>query len=46
MTFDWVAGLVFFATLSASTAIGRFLVFKVLVLRERPTLGFQSGITG
>lgn len=41
MTFDWVAGLAFFATLSASTAIGRFLVFKVPVLREMREMNFE-----
>jgi sterol desaturase/sphingolipid hydroxylase (fatty acid hydroxylase superfamily) len=34
MTYDWLAGLVFFVTLTVTTKLGRFLAFQVPVLRE------------
>ena len=34
MTFNWVAGLVFFAALTATTAIGRSIAFRVPALQE------------
>ena len=42
MTFDWVAGLAFFATLTATTMIGRFLVFQVPALREMREMNFAA----
>jgi sterol desaturase/sphingolipid hydroxylase (fatty acid hydroxylase superfamily) len=42
MTFDWVAGLVFFATLSISTVIGRYIAFKVPVLRKMREMNFEA----
>ena len=41
MTFDWVAGLAFFATLTATTLIGRNLAFRVPALRERVAAGSE-----
>ena len=40
--FNWVAGLVFFATLTASTAIGRFLAFKIPALQRMRELNNQA----
>ncbi|MCH2170544.1 sterol desaturase family protein [Myxococcota bacterium] len=34
MTYDWFAGLVFFGTLTATTAIGRFIAFRIPSVRE------------
>lgn len=42
MTFDWVAGLVFFAALTASTAMGRFVAFKIPALQEMRERNFEA----
>ena len=42
MTFDWVAGLVFFATLSATTALGRFIAFKLPALQQMREMNFTA----
>ena len=42
MTFDWVAGLIFFAVLTASTALGRFDAFKIPALQEMRERNFEA----
>ena len=42
MNFDWLAGLIFFGTLTVSTVIGRLLVFKVPALQKMRTMNFQA----
>ena len=42
MSYDWVAGVVFFATLTATTLVGRFLVFRIPVLREMRDMNFAA----
>ena len=42
MTFDWVAGLVFFTALTASTAMGRYVAFKSPALREMRERNFEA----
>ena len=42
MSYDWIAALVFFGTLVVSTALGRFLAFKVPALQRMRELNREA----
>lgn len=42
MTYDWLAGLVFFAALSVATALGHFIAFRVPALRKMREMNIEA----